>query len=353
VTWVAFAIPGDLMTMTGGYAYDREVLKRLPEFGIDAVHLALPGGFPDPSQAEINETRRALGAQPSGTVLLIDGLAYGAFPPELAKAFAGRIVALVHHPLGIETGLTESRAAALCANEQAVLSHAAAVIVTGPETATLLARDFAVAPDKITVAVPGVERSTRAIGSSTGEPVQLLAVGSLVPRKGYDVLIRALQPLAGLAWQLTIVGEERTPGLRAQLETQIAEAGLSGRITLAGGMDESRLALQFMHADIFVMSSHYEGYGMVLTEALVRGLPVVATLSGAGAAMLPTSAAIGVPVGDSAALGDALSDVISNYTRRRTMADAAWAAADDLPRWEMTAQIIAGTCKRVSLKDVK
>jgi hypothetical protein len=353
VTRVAFAIPGDLMTMTGGYAYDREVLKRLPEFGIDAVHLALPGGFPNPSQVEIGETRLALGAQPPGTVLLIDGLAYGAFPPAFAQDFAGRIVALVHHPLGLETGLTGSRAAALCANEQAALSHASAVIVTGPETAKLLARDFAVPADKITVAVPGVARGTRAIGSSACEPVRLLAVGSLVPRKGYDVLIKALQPLASLSWHLTIVGEERAPGLKAQLETQIAAAGLFGHIILAGGVDESVLAVHFMQADIFVMSSHYEGYGMVLTEALARGLPVITTLSGAGAAMLPTSASTCVPVGDSAALGDALSDMISNHTRRRAMADAAWAEADDLPRWEMTAQIIADICKRVSLEDAR
>jgi glycosyltransferase involved in cell wall biosynthesis len=272
-------------------------------------------------------------------VLLIDGLAYGAFPPELAKVFAGRTIALVHHPLGLETGLPNSRAAALCSNERAVLMYAAAVVVTGFETATLLARDFAVSSDKITVAVPGVEPANRATGSKDGAPVQLLAVGSLVPRKGYDLLIASLQPLAQLSWHLTIVGEERMAGLKEQLERQITEAGLQGHVTLAGGLGETQLVSLFAQADVFVMSSHYEGYGMVLTEALSHGLPVVTTLSGAGAAALPVHATCGVPVGDRAALGAALGGIISDRPRRLAMAD--------LPRWQMTAQVIADICKRL------
>ncbi len=346
---VAFAIPGDLATTTGGYAYDREVLKRLPGLGIDAVHLPLPNGFPNPSQADIDQTRAALEAQSSSTVLLIDGLAYGAFPPALAQNFGGRIVALVHHPLGLETGLSPLRAQHLYRNETQVLHQASAVIVTGLETATLLARDFSVPAEKITVAVPGVAEAVRSTGSHEGQPLQLLAVGSLVPRKGYDLLVAALQPLKDLPWHLTVVGEERAAGLEAQLTQQIMDAGLEGRITLAGGVGESQLAALFAQADLFVMSSHYEGYGMVLTEALARGLPIVTTLSGAGAVALPQDAALCVPVDDRAALSMALAAMVTDGPRRCAMADAAWRAAGNLPRWEMTAKAIADICKQMGI----
>jgi glycosyltransferase involved in cell wall biosynthesis len=344
---VAFAIPGDIATATGGYAYAREVLKRLPACGIDAVHLALPDGYPYPSLDVLNQTGQLFMAQPWDTVFLVDGLAYGAFPISIAAGLAGRVVALVHHPLGLETGLPATRSAQMIAHEKAVLAYAAHVVVTGQATADILIGDFGIEADKLTVAVPGVTEAPRAMGSKLGADVQLLAVGSLVPRKGYDVLIDALKPYATLQWHLTIVGEERAAGLQSALNNQIAHAGLVGRITLSGGLDEAALDAAYATSDIFVMSSHYEGFGMVLTEALARGLPIVTTASGAGAATLPASAAQLVAVGDERAMGQALAHLISNPALRQKMADAAWHASSTLPRWESTALLIADVCRRI------
>ncbi len=231
---VAFCIPGDLTLPTGGYAYDRALIAGLPRHGVVAHPVALPGGFPAPSEADIAETGRRIMAEPPGRLLLIDGLAYGAFPPGPAAGLAGRVIALVHHPLALETGLAPERAAFLRENERIALSYARHVIVTSNITAATLMADYDVSPERLTVAEPGVQPAARAIGSR-GEALSLLAVGSVVPRKGYDVLINALARLGDRPWRLTIAGAlDRAPETAAALQRQIAAAGLAGQITLAG-----------------------------------------------------------------------------------------------------------------------
>jgi glycosyltransferase involved in cell wall biosynthesis len=343
---VTFAIPGDLSRPTGGYAYDRHVLRLLPALGVEALHVPLPASFPMPTDADLATTSQLLLAQDWGSPLLIDGLAYGAFPTGMAAGLAGRVIALCHHPLALETGLTPERAAELKRLESAALGYAAAVIVTGHGTRDLLVADFGVDAGKITVAEPGVERSQRARETSFGQPLRLLAVGSLSPRKGYEVLIEALAPLEGLPWHLTIIGagDDASP-YAASLRALIGVHGLVGRITMLGAMSDAELDAHYRSTDIFVMASHFEGYGMVLTEALARGLPIVTTLSGPGAAALPDAAAQKVPPGDAGALGGELAYLIGDTAARQRRADAAWAAAARLPRWQDTARIIADVVK--------
>ncbi len=344
----AFAIPGDLSLPTGGYAYDRHVLKLLPEFGVRAAHVPLPGSFPNPSEADLTETSRLLLAQDWRSPLLIDGLAYGAFPTGMAAGLAGRVIALCHHPLGLETGTPPERAAELLRLESAALGYAEAVIVTSVSTRATLIAQLGVPAAKITVAEPGVEQAQRATGSQDRATVHLLAVGSITPRKGYDVLIEALSTLNALPWHLTIIGaEDRAQDYPAMLRSLIAAKGLAERVTIHGAMSDAELDGHYRQSDVFVMASHYEGYGMVLTEALARGLPIVTTLSGAGAAQLPANAARKVAPGDAAALADAIRHLIVDTRARLRHAGAAWAAAAGLPRWQDTARIIADVCKAV------
>ncbi len=340
---VAFAIPGDLAAPTGGYAYDRQLIRRLPEHGVAPLHVALPGSFPNPTEADLSETSRRLLEAPFDAPILIDGLAYGAFPAGLAAGLAGRTVALVHHPLALETGVRPERAAELKRLEAAALAYAAAVIVTGEPTRDILVAGYGVPAQRITVAVPGVEAAARAFGSDFGQPVRLLAVGSLTPRKGHVELVRALAPLVGLPWRLTIAGaDDRAPDHVASLRALIAELGLGKRISLAGAVDDRTLADLYASADVFVLPSHYEGYGMALTEALARGLPCVATRCGAAVAGAPDAAVQKVDPGDIDGMTGALAYLIGDAAARRRHADAAWAHACALPRWEDTAQIVAG-----------
>lgn len=343
---IVFAIPGDLSLPTGGYAYDRRLLAEWRESGVAAGHLALPGAFPEPSAAELAAAGDLLLAQARDAVLLVDGLAYGAFPEALAQAIGPRCVALVHHPLGLETGLPPAAARRLIASEQVALRHAAAVVATSETTRRLLVAEFAVPAQRIMVAEPGVDPAERATGSSPGAPLHLLAVGAVVPRKGYGVLIEALAGLAALDWRLTIIGaDDRDPALTQALRAQIAAAGLGGRVTMAGAVDASTLDAAYASADLFVMPSLFEGYGMVLTEAIARGLPILCTTGGAAAETAPSSVALKVAPGDVAALRDGLAALLTDPAGRRARAEAAWAAARSLPRWRQTAAIVAETCE--------
>jgi len=280
-------------------------------------------------------------------VVLIDGLAYGAFPESVAAGLAGRVVALVHHPLGLETGLTPAQATEFVRRETAALRYASQVIATSETTKRLLVTDFAVPAERITVAEPGVDPAERAVGSD-GEIVELLAVGSLVPRKGYDVLIAALEGVADRPWRLTIVGaDDRAPATTAALKEQIVTAALSERVRLAGAFGQAELEAAYAKADLFVMPSLFEGYGMVLTEALARGLPILCTTGGAAAQTAPDEAALKVPPGDVAALRTGLARLLDDRQERLRRSDAAWQAAGTLPRWRGTATIVAEVCAKV------
>lgn len=352
MTKVAFVIPGDLGLPTGGYAYDRRVLALLPELGIDVTHVALPGTYPSPSAGDLATTRAVLAVTAADTILLIDGLAYGAMPADLVAGLKRSIVALVHHPLCLEAGLTGTRQRELKALETAALVLASHVIVTSPTTGRTLTADFDIPAERITVAEPGTDPAPRAKGSrgeGGGKPLRLLAVGSVVPRKGYDVLVEALAPLKALDWRLDIAGAlDRSSTTARDLARQIDALGYADRISLLGAVDDAQLAGLYDRADLFVMASHYEGFGMVLTEAVARGLPIVMTAAGAAAETVPDAAALKVEPGQPRALAWVLGRAIEDAKIRQRVADAAWTVAQTLPRWDDTARRIAD-----ALKDLK
>jgi glycosyltransferase involved in cell wall biosynthesis len=347
MTEVVFAVPGDLRAPTGGYAYARRMIELLPPHGVAVHHVELPASFPHPTKANLAETARLLGNTPEHGVLLIDGLAYGAMPVELIKGLHRRIVALVHHPLSFETGLNTDRELALLDSETAALAEARWVIATSAATARLLVDEFGVPGTRVTIAEPGTEPALRARG--TGAPVALLAVGAVTPRKGFDVLVAALRELKNLDWRLTIAGAlDRAPETAATLRETIASSGLADRILMAGAVDDAERDRLYGHADIFVSPSLFEGYGMVLAEALARGLPLVASTGGAAADTVPETAALKVPPADVAALREALRRMITDAGLRRTLADGAWAAGQRLPRWSDAAARIAEVLKEVA-----
>lgn len=341
-------IPGDLDTPTGGYAYARHLLARLPEAGVKVSPVALSAAFPHPGTADLVDTAAKLTSSPEGAVLLIDGLAYGALPtPVIAAAGRRPIVALVHHPLGLEAGLSRDEANHLLGTERAALALAAHVVTTSRFTRDLLTAEFAVPANRITVAEPGTEPARRAKGGN-GDPVHLLAVGALTPRKGFEILVGALERLPDLPWKLTIVGaQDRAPGHVAALRGRIVEAGLKARIALAGAVSATRLDALYDGADVVVSPSLFEGYGMALAEALARGLPVVSTTGGAAADTVPDAAGLKVPPGDGLALAEALRVLITDSTRRAMTGQAAWEAGQRLPRWSDTARCVAKALRQV------
>ncbi|MEX0591181.1 MAG: glycosyltransferase family 4 protein, partial [Xanthobacteraceae bacterium] len=253
---VAFAVPGDINTPTGGYIYDKRVIELLPEFGWQVRHIELPGDYPEPTKASLDKTGQLLAATPADALLVIDGLAFGAMPAELVGRIKQRIIGLVHHPLALETGIAKERVAYLVRTEREALARTIRVIATSPSTAELLARDFGVPAARISVATPGTEPAPRARGSDG--PPRLLSVGSVTARKGYDTLVAALAQISDLAWESRIVGSlDRDPMAPKALREAIACAKLEKRVALLGSLDEKALAAEYGRARLFVLPSHF------------------------------------------------------------------------------------------------
>lgn len=336
---VYFVIPGALNTPTGGYGYDRRLMAELEGLGWEVRHAPLGEGFPFPAEAVRAEAAAVFAGLPDGALVLADMLGLGALP-EVAVAEAGRLrlVALEHHPLGDESGLTAEQAAALHAAEGAALAACAAVVCTSPATAERLGALFGLALDRVAVATPGVDAGPRSPG--TGDPPLILSVGSLIARKRHDVLIEALARIADRPWQARIVGSDSLdPACAADLAALVAARGLDGRVELVGARAEVRG--EMAAAGIFALASEYEGYGMAFAEAMSQGLPVVACGVGPIVALVPPAAGALVPPGDVAAFAEALAGLLDDPARRRAAAAAAFAAGAQLPGWDRTAAVVA------------
>ena len=338
----AFAVPGDLATPTGGYAYDRRMMTELGDLGWQIDLLDLGEGFPWPDETTLTAARTRLLAMPAGQCIVVDGLALGVLP-ETASRLAGRnpLLALVHHPLALEWGLSVKQADALRASERAALAAVQGVVVTSAATAKLVASDYGVPAERIAVARPGSDPAPMSQASQDGV-VRLLSVGAIVPRKGFDVLITALATLTDLSWRLTIAGDRtRDRNAAARLDADIARHALGDRIAAPGAVSPQRLAALYAEADVFVLASHFEGYGMAYAEAVAHGLPVIGTSAGAIPDTVPADAGLLVDPGDSFALARALRRVIGDADLRRRLASAARAAAPQLPTWRHSAEIFA------------
>ena len=323
------------------------MIAGLAGLGWRVEHRALDASFPVPTQAALRQTEAVLASIPDAALAVVDGLAFGALP-ELAQAQGERLrlVALVHHPLAEETGLAPERAAALRQSETRALAQARRVLVTSAFTARLLAA-YRVPPGHIRVVEPGTDPAPAALGSPDGQP-RLLCVGALVPRKGHDVLLRALAEVADLPWGLDCVGAtDRDPAWSGTLPRLRDDLGLRERVRFCGVLSPRELNRRYAQADLFVLASRFEGYGMVFAEALARGVPILAARSGAVPETVPPGAGALVRPDDPAALAAALRGLLTDAGLRRRLAAGSRAAGLRLPTWPQVAAAFAAACEEV------
>ncbi|MFD2110251.1 glycosyltransferase family 4 protein [Thiorhodococcus fuscus] len=328
-----FLIPGDPDTPTGGYVYDRRIAAGLADAGWRIEHRRLDESFPNPSQTALDHARQTLAEIPDEALVLIDGLALGAMPSLVRDACRRlRIVALVHHPLADETGLAPAQRAELEDSETRARAAVRGTIVTSRFTAGRLIR-YGVPAERLRVVEPGVNPSPRAQGSS-GDSLSLICVATLTERKGHDVLLAALAGLRDLPWRLDCIGDlDRDPVWSGRILDQCERLGLADRVQFTGALPPQVLEQRYQSADLAVLATRFEGYGMVVTEAVAYGLPMVLTSGGAAAETLPDGAGILVPVDDVAALRQALRSLLSDPEKRARLAETAWRAALTLPSW--------------------
>lgn len=263
---------------SGGNAYDRRICRGLAAIGWSVHEHPVPGSWPRPGAAARATLADVIGRIPDGAVVLIDGLIASTVPevlvPEAARL---RLVVLVHLPMG--DGWPGDQAADPRTQERTVLSAAAAVVTTSPWTRRWLLDRYALRPAQVHVAEPGVDAAHRAPGTAAGG--ELLCVAAVTPGKGHDVLLEALAMVGDLPWRCVCVGTlTRDPGFADRLVRQARESGIGDRVHFTGPRTGADLEASYAAADALVLATRAETYGMVVTEALARGLPVVATAVG-------------------------------------------------------------------------
>jgi glycosyltransferase involved in cell wall biosynthesis len=335
VTAVHFLVPegiDDPDRPSGGNVYDRQLCRGLSALGWVVHERAVAGG-----RAAL---RRAVGELPDGSVVLLDGLIASAAPEVLVpEARRLRQVVLVHMPLG-----HRPPDAAVRERERAVLAAAAAVVTTSAWTRLRLVELYGLPADRIHVAEPGVEAAGLAQGSADGGA--LLCVAAVTPGKGHDVLIAALAAARDLPWRCACVGSlVRDPGYAGDLLGRART--LDGRVRFPGARTGARLDEAYAAADLLVLASRAETYGMVVTEALARGVPVLAADVGGVREALGhgddgTRPGLLVPPGDPAALGAALRTWLGDAGLRDRLRRAARERRDGLRRWTETTAAVAG-----------
>ncbi len=336
---IAFVVPGRLNQLTGGYIYDRRIVQGLRQLGHRVIV----------KETSARRAARALAAIPDGAVVILDGLLGGVIPREVEREAARlRFVALVHHPLAHETGVSKRDAVTLRANETRTLACAASVVVTSPATARLLADRYHVAPRRIVCIEPGTDRMRLASGFHRNA---LLCVATLTPRKGHVTLVRALARIAHLEWHLTCVGSlRRDRGTVRRVRAAILAHGLRSRITLLNETSSrARLMRHYEQADVFVLATEYEGYGMAVAEAVASGLPVVSTPTGAIPRLVGRGdGGILVPPRDDIALARALSRILADRRTLGRFTAGARRRRRRLPTWTAAVRRFAAVVRQVS-----
>ncbi|GAB7035097.1 glycosyltransferase family 4 protein [Streptomyces sp. NPDC021749] len=352
---VHFVLPGgvdDPAAPSGGNTYDRRVCRGLAAAGWRVHPHTLPGAWPRPGAADRAELARRLAALPDGAVVLLDGLV-GCGVPEALEPEAARLRLgiLVHLPLADETGLEPVPAAELDARERRALHAAGAVVATSTWTAGRITAHHQVPPARVHLARPGTDPAPLAPGTDAG--TALLCVAALTPRKGHRRLLDALAAVADRPWRCTFVGGSGgDPKHATQLHDHVGALGLGDRVRFAGPRTGAELAAHYAAADLLVLTSHAEPYGMVVTEALARGIPVLATAvdgipEALGRAPDGTPPGLLVPSGEPAALSGALRDWLADRALRHRLREAAHGRRAMLEGWEMTSHSLAEALERL------
>jgi glycosyltransferase involved in cell wall biosynthesis len=250
---------------------------------------------------------------------------------------------LVHMPLGHRP--PDYEAGAVRAREREVLAAAAAIVTTSEWARRRLGELYALPADRVHVAEPGVDAARLAPGSAAGDA--LLCVAALTPDKGHDVLLDALATATDLSWRCSCVGSlVRDPAFADAVRRRARNSGLGDRVRFPGPRTGAGLDRVYADADLLVLASHAETYGLVVTEALSRGLPVVATEVGGVTEALGhgddgTRPGLLVPPGDPAALGAALRAWLEDAELRDRLRRASRERRATLRPWAATASAVA------------
>ncbi|WP_026539220.1 glycosyltransferase [Arthrobacter sp. 9MFCol3.1] len=374
---IRLVVPGNVRHNSGGNVYNAALAAELAALGAAVETCPLDGDWPGGSAEDRRRLARLLHAEPDGgpartggpatagaatagsatlgTVTVVDSLLACGAPDELeaAAAAGARVWILLHMPLPDHPE-----------RERRALRAAAGVICTsGSAAADIRARHGL---GGIRVALPGTAPAPLAAGSLSAGPgaPHLIAVAALLPNKDQSLLLDALGRLADVPWTASLIGSDTADtAYAAQLRTSLERLGLAGRVRIPGELQGPALDAEWDAADLSLLISRAETYGLVVTESLARGIPVVVregtgavealaagALTGTAAPAFPTPdfPAPGLPGAavvlgtDPAPLADLLRRWLDDPGLRDRWREAAAAARGRLPGWDATARTVLG-----------
>ena len=332
---------------SGGNAYDRHICSGLTSIGWSLHEHEVPGRWPRADAASFAVLDAVVQHIPDDAIVLLDGLVASTAPEVLVRqARRLRLVVLVHMPLGHRSARDEWM------RERAVLAAATAVVTTSAWARRRLLDLYSLPADRVHVAEPGVAAADLATGTAAGRA--LLCVAPVTFDKGHDVLLDALATVTDLPWHCVCVGSlDRNTAFVEALRRRSVDGGLDDRVGFPGPRTGADLDRSYAEADLMVLASRAETYGMVVTEALARGVPVVATDVGGVAEALghgPDGIRPGVllPPDDPAVLGAALRAWLGDAELRGRLRQAAVERRESLSGWSTTTSVIAGVLSRAS-----
>ncbi|HXS26842.1 MAG TPA: glycosyltransferase family 4 protein [Steroidobacteraceae bacterium] len=349
-----FLIPGDLQSPTGGYVYDRMMVAGLRALGWHVHVHELDASFPSPTSAALAHAEHVLAALPERACALIDGLALGAMP-QLVAAHSRRLhlIGLIHMPLGSELGIGRAEAERRQGEEQRALKQVDHVIVTSRSTEQELAAR-GIDRSVLSVVEPGAwtnpigDRRRGRLGRPDDGILELLCVATIQEGKGHSLLMEALAPLAHLPWRLQCVGSlSRSPDTVRRLEDQMRDLRLIDHVSLVGELPHEALSDRYLAADLFVLPTLRESYGMAVAESLAHGVPVVSSRTGAIPELVGAEAGLLLEPGDRDALRAALEQALTDSALRSSMRRAALAAQERLTFWPQASERMARILERV------
>jgi glycosyltransferase involved in cell wall biosynthesis len=344
----AFIVPGPLTTLTGGSVYDRRVIEGLRQrhWAIDVIEI--DGEFPHPSLPAIDRTDQCLAKLPDGTPTVIDGLILSVVPDLIARHSQRLpIVGLVHLPLADDRSLNVETARDYASGERRALQRALKVVVTGRKSVARLAQ-YGLDSTQIDVIEPGTDEMPIARGSLGSGAIRLLCVANVTAGKGHDILLRALARLRDHPWSLECVGSlSRDAATVAHVRAIVRDEELEGRVIFAGELDRDELACAYDRADLFVLATRYETYGMAVAEALAHALPVISTATGAIPHLLSDGAGLLAAPNNERDFWIVLSQALRDESLRSRLRERALRARARMRRWDAVVEQFAQVLESV------
>lgn len=336
---ITYITVGNTERRTGGYRYHARVWEGLRERGVSVTEIVASGA----TVAEQAVAADSLGARvplDRSDVVIADVLARAACAPWIEGWRAARpLVGMVHELPSVAA--PDSPTAPRDRMWEAHLLRRADRLITVSADGKAILEARGVPAARIAVVPPGCDRLPPGehAGRSrarSAECVHALCVAQWIPRKGIVTLVEAWARHARPGAILELIGEmDADPAYTAAVRAALVAAP-AGSVVVSGAVDDAALAAAYRRADLFVLPSRYEGYGMVYAEALASGLPVIACAVGPVPDLVGAGAGLFVPPDDVDALAAALDELLGDAARRTAFAAGAWERAHALPRWDDT-----------------